>query len=390
MASRKPPTGSNQDDLFNPEVELLLPARLAIDGKVLGSLVRQLAVPARRVRCRLRPFAIRRVNGYETTLESGETLKIISAKTATPLEADLILIAPGATEPERIAEVLELGEGRWMNAPPTRIDTLDRSARAERLKVVSASWIDAVHLREGRAAANGEAAQPGLRRPQIGALHAALAHATRSTDPATIVMPTGTGKTETMLALNANQRFERLLVVVPTDALREQIASKFETFGVLMQQKCLDETAAFPLVMRLSHIPTSQAEVDEIFDSANVVVTTMQIAGRADAPVQERMAARASALFIDEAHHIGAPTWSRFRGLFIDRDPPLPIVQFTATPFGRTAGASTVSSSTPTRSKRRRPRAISSRSGSRRYSGSISPMQTLRSPKSSAKSSRPI
>ncbi len=123
MASRKPPTGSNQDDLFNPEVELLLPARLAIDGKVLGSLVRQLAVPARRVRCRLRPFAIRRVNGYETTLESGETLKIISAKTATPLEADLILIAPGATEPERIAEVLELGESRRMNAPPTRIAT---------------------------------------------------------------------------------------------------------------------------------------------------------------------------------------------------------------------------------------------------------------------------
>jgi len=333
MASRKPPTGSNQDDLFNPEVELLLPARLAIDGKVLGSLVRQLAVPARRVRCRLRPFAIRRVNGYETSLESGETLKIISAKTATPLEADLILIAPGATEPERIAEILKLGECQWMNAPPTRIDTLDRSARAERLKAVSDSWIDAVNLREGRAAANGEAPQPGLRRPQIGALHAALAHATRSTDPATIVMPTGTGKTETMLALNAKQGFERLLVVVPTDALREQIASKFETFGVLKQQKCLDETAAFPLVMRLSHIPTSQAEVDEIFDSANVVVTTMQIAGRADAPVQERMAARASALFIDEAHHIGAPTWSRFRGLFIDRDPPLPIVQFTATPF---------------------------------------------------------
>ncbi|WP_036280595.1 DEAD/DEAH box helicase [Methylocystis sp. ATCC 49242] len=333
MASRKRPTGSNQDDLFNPEVELLLPARLAIDGKVLGSPVRQLAVPARWVGCRLRPFAIRRVNGYETTLESGEILKIISAKTATPLEADLILLVPGATEPKRIAEALELGEGRWMNAPPTCIDTLDRSARAERLKAVSASWIDAIHLREGRAGADGRPEQPGLRRPQIGALHAALAHATRSTDPATIVMPTGTGKTETMLALNANQRFERLLVVVPTDALREQIAGKFETFGVLKQQKCLDETAAFPMVMRLSHIPTSQAEVDEIFDSANVVVSTMQIAGRADAPVQERMAARASALFIDEAHHIGAPTWSRFRGLFIDRDPPLPIVQFTATPF---------------------------------------------------------
>lgn len=338
MASRKRPTGSNQDDLFNPEIELLLPARLAIDGKVLGSPVRQLAVPARRVRCRLRPFAIRRVNGHETTLESGEILKVISAKTATPLEADLILLVPGATEPERIAAALELGEGRWMNVPPTSIDTLDRSARSERLKAVSASWIDAIHLREGRAAADGQPAQPGLRRPQVGALHAALAHATRSTDPATIVMPTGTGKTETMLALNANRRFERLLVVVPTDALREQIAGKFETFGVLKQQKCLDETAAFPLVMRLSHIPTSQAEVDEIFDTANVVVTTMQIAGRAEAPVQEQMAARASALFIDEAHHIGARTWKSFRGLFVEHEPPIPVIQFTATPFREDGG----------------------------------------------------
>lgn len=338
MASRKRPTGSNQDDLFNPKIELLLPARLAVDGKVLGSPVRQLAVPAKRVRCRLRPFAIRRVNGHETTLESGEILKIISAKTTTPLEADLILLVPGATEPERIAAALELGEGRWMNVPPTSIDTLDCSARSERLKAVSASWIDAIHLREGRAAADGQPAQPGLRRPQVGALHAALAHATRSTDPATIVMPTGTGKTETMLALNANQRFERLLVVVPTDALREQIASKFETFGVLKQQKCLDETAAFPLVMRLSHIPTSQAEVDEIFDSANVIVTTMQIAGRAEAPVQERMAARASALFIDEAHHIGARTWKSFRGLFVEHEPPIPVIQFTATPFREDGG----------------------------------------------------
>jgi hypothetical protein len=76
------------------------------------------------------PFAVRRVNGYETTLESGEILKIISAKTATSLEADLVLLVPGATEPERIAEALELGEGRWTNVPPTSIDTLDRSARA--------------------------------------------------------------------------------------------------------------------------------------------------------------------------------------------------------------------------------------------------------------------
>jgi superfamily II DNA or RNA helicase len=333
MASRKRATRSEQDDLFNEAVSLLLPPRLAIEGRVLGSPVRQLAVPASLEICRLRPFSIRRVNGYEATLSSGETLKIVSARTATQLDADLVLLVPGASGPSKIAEALELGEGRWINVVPTDISALDAAARGERLAAVTGSWQDAFRLRESRPAENGRAAVRGLRRPQIGALHAALAHATRSSEPATIVMPTGTGKTETMLALNAQQRFERLLVVVPTDALREQIAGKFETFGVLKQQNCLDASASFPVVVRLSHIPTTLAEVDQIFDSANVVVTTMQIAGRAEAPVQERMAGRASALFIDEAHHIGAPTWARFRGLFVDRAPPLPIVQFTATPF---------------------------------------------------------
>nr|GFA94274.1 hypothetical protein [Tanacetum cinerariifolium] len=60
----------------------------------------------------------------------------------------------------------------------------------------------------------------GLRSPQVGAIYATLAHWKTTEEPATIVMPTGTGKTETMLALLVQQRCSRLLVVVPTDALR--------------------------------------------------------------------------------------------------------------------------------------------------------------------------
>lgn len=83
MASRERHASSAQNDLFHEEVSLLLPPRLAVDGRVLGSPVRQLAVPSLRETCRLRPFSIRRVNGYEATLKSGETLMIISARTAT-------------------------------------------------------------------------------------------------------------------------------------------------------------------------------------------------------------------------------------------------------------------------------------------------------------------
>lgn len=333
MHARTDATAPGQDDLFTEEVSLLFPARMAVEGRVLGSTTRQQAEPSIRAICRLKPFTVRRVGGFETTLSNGQTLIILSGKTATKLDADLILLVPDAQRPKEIKEALERGEGRWLRPTPLNPTLLSVPDMTARLAAVTVSWDHAFHLREGRAAMDGKPAVPGLRRPQIGALHAALAHATRSTEPATIVMPTGTGKTETMLALNARQQFDRLLVVVPTDALREQIAGKFETFGVLKSQACLDASADHPVVTRLMHIPSSVAEIDQIFDTANVIVTTMHIAGRAAPQVQEQMATRAAALFIDEAHHIGARTWSEFRGLFVDRKPPIPIVQFTATPF---------------------------------------------------------
>ncbi len=322
-----------QADLFSEEVLLPLPPRFELQGRVLGSPIEQLLAPAITVRCRLDPFSLRRVGGFETTLPSGEHLKIIPRKTATRFGTDLVLLVPGAGQPSEIVASLERGQGSWENPVPQDPASLTAAQMSERTAAVVGSWENAFQLREARAESGGRPATPGLRRPQVGALHAALAHATRSTSPATIVMPTGTGKTETMLALQVSQAIERLLVVVPTDALRDQIAGKFRSLGVLREQGCLSDHAVFPIVARLSHIPTSRLEVDELFLRANVVVTTMHIAGRSSAEVQEHMAALSSALFIDEAHHIGAQTWADFRALFVERTPAIPIVQFTATPF---------------------------------------------------------
>ncbi|MER9191227.1 DEAD/DEAH box helicase [Mesorhizobium australicum] len=179
---------------------------------------------------------------------------------------------------------------------------------------------------------------PGLRKPQVGALHAALAHLTSSVEPATIVMPTGTGKTETMLAIYAHERISRLMVVVPTDALRDQIAGKFETMGVLQDQLCLSARIEYPMVLRLEHIPRTADDVTAMFSCANVVVTTMSVAGRATAEVQERMAQVCGALFVDEAHHIKAKTWRAFRAWFVDAAGAKPVFQFTATPFREDGG----------------------------------------------------
>jgi superfamily II DNA or RNA helicase len=61
-----------------------------------------------------------------------------------------------------------------------------------------------------------EALSGGLRRPQYGALLAVLAYWTRDrAEPATVVMPTGAGKTDTMVALFVAGQIPRLMVIVP-------------------------------------------------------------------------------------------------------------------------------------------------------------------------------
>ena len=114
--------------------------------------------------------------------------------------------------------------------------------------------------------ADGEAGTPGMRLPQLGAVHAVLGYwTTGATQAGTVVMPTGTGKTETMVALFASVRPERLLVVVPSDALRDQLAAKFESFGVLQEAQVIAPSALRPVVvaspinsslqMRRAHLP---------------------------------------------------------------------------------------------------------------------------------------
>ena len=152
-----------------------------------------------------------------------------------------------------------------------------------------------------------------------------------SNNPGTIVMPMGTGKTETMIALATAVAAPRLLIVVPNDALRTQISEKFTSLGILPACGCLPEFVERPVVATLNRRPKSVEEVDQVFQSVNVVVTTMNVAGQATSAVQQRMAELASHLFVDEAHHIGAKTWRRFRSYFSETK----VLQFTATPFRR-------------------------------------------------------
>jgi superfamily II DNA or RNA helicase len=171
--------------------------------------------------------------------------------------------------------------------------------------------------------------QSGLRRPQLGALHAILAYqSTESFDPITIVLPTGTGKTETMLAAFSHQP-QRTLVVVPSDSLRTQIAEKFVTLGVLPSVKALEGDFLTPSVALLRAGLSSAEDAQALLENSNVVVATAAALTRSTPEAMEKLVDLTDQLFIDEAHHVPARTWQTISELFSKK----PVVQFTATPF---------------------------------------------------------
>lgn len=171
----------------------------------------------------------------------------------------------------------------------------------------------------------------GLRPPQLGALHAIGAHWSLNQHHATIVMPTGTGKTETMLAALAAYIRSPLIVVVPSDALRLQTVRKFRNFGLLRQLGILEIDAPNPIVGMVTKVPRTVDDL-AIFDRCNVIVSTMSSLGAKNAqPLADEIAKRVGFLVMDEAHHVSARTWTRFREAFRNK----PVLQFTATPFRR-------------------------------------------------------
>ncbi|WP_299442614.1 DEAD/DEAH box helicase family protein [uncultured Aquimarina sp.] len=169
----------------------------------------------------------------------------------------------------------------------------------------------------------------GLRPPQIGALYSILAHVQTPEDKGIVVMPTGTGKTETMLSTLVANECKKLLVAVPSDSLRTQLSNKFITLGLLREFGIVDETCHNPIVGVINQKFDSQEDLLEFISKTNVVVTTMNILTGSTYQQQMTFAQNFSHLFVDEAHHSEASTWKKFIKNF-DKEK---VFLFTATPF---------------------------------------------------------
>lgn len=185
------------------------------------------------------------------------------------------------------------------------------------------SWCDAVTIKQSKEDSEG------LRPAQFGALCAIKSHWTVSGNPATVVMPTGTGKTETMIATVVSEMVKRTLVIVPSHLLRQQTANKFLSFGILQKIGIIKDAAQYPGVTLLRSAPKTKEDLEFFVSHSNIIVTTMSLLKGFKDEYFAILNNAIDAVIVDEAHHIAAKSWTSVKYKLRE----VKCLQFTATPF---------------------------------------------------------
>lgn len=176
--------------------------------------------------------------------------------------------------------------------------------------------------------ANAEAGVTGFRLPQRAAAFAVLSHLDISpSKPATVVMPTGTGKTDTIFALMLAGLFKRTLLVVPSDALRSQMSERLESLSTLRRIEVVTNQLLSPKV----HLAAGLSGALDLsaIEAANVTVATPDTLAQLQPDQLGQVIGLFTHVVFDEAHHVVADTWERIRAAADGK----PTLYFTATPF---------------------------------------------------------
>ena len=303
-------------------MEIRLPSVFAVNKTLNGNTIQQIIQPSQSITADTANFTSRGITGHIIIPKDADVaghILLVGKNKNLAVSYSKIILAPKFQVDG--SDKLDLSAYSWLK----HSDQKNVENHSEHLEETLKSWSKGFSF----ISEDEENGIFGLREPQEGAIHEIKGHWSVSDDTATIVMPTGTGKTETMISVSVLAQCKKILIVVPTDALRTQIAQKFLTFGVLKEFGVIGSSCLYPIVGILKRKPKTVEEVDDFFTKCSVIVTTSHIAGQTDKAIQERIAHHCTTLFIDEAHHVGADTWQSFKKQFASKR----ILQFTATPF---------------------------------------------------------
>lgn len=170
---------------------------------------------------------------------------------------------------------------------------------------------------------------PGLRKSQLGAIFAIGSHFTlNESEPALIVMPTGTGKTAVLMLSPYVLKAEKTLVLSSSVLVRGQIAEELKSLKTLKNLK-LYSGEKLPQVFEKNEkfIP---GHVEQI-NNADVVIGIPKAINQLLEHELECDEDYFDLILVDEAHHLPASYWTKV----VEKFPKAKKVLFTATPFRR-------------------------------------------------------
>jgi superfamily II DNA or RNA helicase len=173
--------------------------------------------------------------------------------------------------------------------------------------------------------------EPALRSAQLGAILALSGHLQTSEEAAQAVVPTGVGKTAVLCALPYLVPSTRLLVIVPTRLLRDQVAEEFRTLATLRRVGAVSDELTTPSVRRVDRRITSMEAWNELREY-DVAVGTPAVLSAVYEEIPSPPQDLFDLLIFDEAHHLPASTWE---GIYAQPRDRRRTALVTATPFRR-------------------------------------------------------
>ena len=170
----------------------------------------------------------------------------------------------------------------------------------------------------------------GLYDNQIAAVGAAIAHFSTKSEPALISMPTGTGKTAVMILLSYAFKAKKVLIITPSQLVREQISNQFRNPELLISKNIIDGSL-LPSVYEVTGEITDYNLWTTILAENDVIVGIPATLNKIPSPTNTVDNRDFDLVFVDEAHHSRAASWR----LILDTYTLAKQVLLTATPFRR-------------------------------------------------------
>ncbi|GAB5489712.1 MAG: hypothetical protein Pars2KO_32820 [Parasphingorhabdus sp.] len=151
---------------------------------------------------------------------------------------------------------------------------------------------------------------PGFRQPQLAAVFSIAAHFFNSTQPAIVVMPTGSGKTIIATTISYLLRAKRVLVITPSRLLREQISEKFSTMADMQHIQAIPLMSETPKVGNITKRLNNQDDWENL-KQYDVVVSTVYSLATGSGDNLEIPDDLFDLVIVDEGHHAPAATWTK-------------------------------------------------------------------------------